>query len=199
MNIAATTARRLFSSARFPPFARISLFPVVKTAPITATCSPLTGFALHYRRMASTTTAAHHTDREVLPTEVVPTHYHLSLNPNLETFTYAGNVTVTLDVEKPTSQIVLNANELELHSASLKTRAGGTLEAKAIKVDEEKQEVTVEFGEELGRGKGAATLNISFSGILNDKMAGFYRSSYIDVKTGEKKWLATTQMGMVLS
>jgi len=199
MNIAATTARRLFSSrlsTLFPPFARIRLFPIVKTAPITATCSPVTPFALHYRRMA---TAAHHTDREVLPTDVVPTHYHLSLNPDLETFTYTGNVTVTLDVAKPTSQIVLNAHELELHSASLNTRASGTLEATAIKMDEEKQEVTVEFGEELGGGKGAATLNIAFSGILNDKMAGFYRSSYIDVKMGTKKWLATTQMGMVLS
>jgi len=148
--------------------------------------------------MASTTTTAGHPDREVLPTAAVPTHYHLSLIPNFETFKYAGNVAVTLDIEKPTSQIVLNAHELELHSASLKTKAGGTLEAKAMKVDEEKQEVAVEFGEELGMGKGAATLNIAFTGILNDKMAGFYRSSYIDVKTGEKKWLATTQMGMVL-
>jgi hypothetical protein len=34
---------------------------------------------------------------------------------------------------------------------------------------------------------------------LNDKMAGFYRSSYIDAKSGEKKWLATTQMGNVSS
>jgi aminopeptidase 2 len=62
-------------------------------------------------------------------------------------------------------------------------------------VDAEKQEATLEFGEELKAGKEAAQLRIEFTGVLNDKMAGFYRSSYIDVKSGEKKWLATTQMG----
>lgn len=141
--------------------------------------------------MASTS----HPDRQILPTNVVPTHYHLSLTPNFDTFKYAGTVSVTLDVEKPTSQIVLNVLELELHSASLKTKSG-TLEATGIKIDEEKQEATVQFEKEIDVGKAAATLKITFTGILNDKMAGFYRSSYVDVKTGLKKWLATTQMGM---
>ena len=97
-----------------------------------------------------------------------------------------------LDVAKPTSSIVLNAVGLELHSASL--QAGGKIvEAKKIDVDAENQIATLEFAEQLTE---KTTLKIDFTGILNDKMAGFYRSSYIDAKSGEKKWLATTQMGI---
>jgi aminopeptidase 2 len=73
------------------------------------------------------------------------------------------------------------------------------LKAQRINVDAEKQEATFEFGEELKAGKKAAELKIEFTGVLNDKMSGFYRSSYIDVKSGEKKWLATTQMGTPVS
>ena len=96
-----------------------------------------------------------------------------------------------LDVTKPTSSIVLNALELEFHSASVEA-GGKTVKAKKIDVDGEEQIATLEFGEEVTE---EATLKIDFTGILNDKMAGFYRSSYIDAKSGEKKWLATTQMG----
>jgi aminopeptidase 2 len=33
-------------------------------------------------------------DREVLPTNVKPTSYHLTLEPNLETFEYDGEVAI---------------------------------------------------------------------------------------------------------
>lgn len=133
-----------------------------------------------------------HPDREVLPTNVIPKHYRLSLTPDFSTFKYAGQVSVQLDVAKPTSSIVLNALELEFHSASVDV-GGKKVEAKKIDVDEEAQIATLEFGTEVTE---ETTLRIDFTGILNDKMAGFYRSSYIDAKSGGKKWLATTQMGM---
>jgi len=47
------------------------------------------------------------------------------------------------------------------------------------------------FGEELPAGS-KATLTIKYVGHLNDKMAGFYRSSYVE--NGETKYMATTQM-----
>ena len=139
-----------------------------------------------------------HPNREILPTNVIPTHYRLSLIPDLSTFKYEGKVAVKLDVTKPgTSSIILNALDLEFHSATLQTTHGVAIGSKNISVDEEKQIAILEFEKELDVGKDSTTLNIDFTGILNDKMAGFYRSSYIDAKSGEKKWLATTQMGIM--
>lgn len=51
-------------------------------------------------------------------------------------------------------------------------------------------EVSVE--EELAAGS-QAELHIYFNGEINDKMAGFYRSSYKDKTSGEKKFMAATQ------
>jgi aminopeptidase 2 len=138
-----------------------------------------------------------HPQREILPTNVVPTHYHISLTPDFSTFKYAGKVSVKLDIVKPTSSIVLNALDLEVHSASVDT-GSKSIAARKVSVDDETQIATLRFDEELKVAKDSTILNIDFTGILNDKMAGFYRSSYIDAKTGEKKWLATTQMGTIV-
>jgi aminopeptidase 2 len=139
-------------------------------------------------------TSTHHPQREILPTNVVPTHYKLHLTPDFSTFKFAGNLAVTLDVKKPTRSIVLNALELELKHVEVD--AGGKLvKSKTVSMDEEGQIATFDFEEELDVTDDQTTLKIEFTGVLNDKMAGFYRSSYIDKKTGEKKWLATTQMG----
>ncbi|CAJ0763078.1 15809_t:CDS:10 [Entrophospora sp. SA101] len=51
--------------------------------------------------------------------------------------------------------------------------------------------VTLTFQKEIIAGTKAA-LHIEFTGILNDKMTGFYRSSYVD-ESGNKRYLATTQ------
>lgn len=134
------------------------------------------------------------TEREILPTNVVPTHYRLSLTPDFVAFKFGGKVSVKLDVAQPTSSIVLNALDLELHSATV--YAGGkTIPSKKISVDQEKQIAILDFEDELKVAKDSTLLNIDFTGTLNDKMAGFYRSSYLDKVTNKKKWLATTQMG----
>ena len=133
--------------------------------------------------------------REILPTNVVPRHYKLSLTPDFNTFKYSGNVSVDIDVAEPTSSIILNALELDFHSASADVK-GETIQSKDIQVDEENQVATITFDQNLSVVNNETKLNIAFTGTLNDKMAGFYRSSYIDAQTGEKKWLATTQMGI---
>jgi puromycin-sensitive aminopeptidase len=59
-----------------------------------------------------------------LPKTVVPRRYDLSLTPDLTAFTFDGRETVTVDVKTETSEIVLNAVELEIHAATLSNRAG---------------------------------------------------------------------------
>ena len=51
----------------------------------------------------------------------------------------------------------------------------------------QKEEVLdIKLENELPSGS-QATLVIEFIGFINDKMAGFYRSSYVDSATGSKK------------
>src|SRR5271169_4173232 len=70
----------------------------------------------YFAHRAMSTTAS---DREILPSNVVPRHYRLSLTPDFNTFKYRGEVAVQLDVTQPTQSIILNALELDFHSAAV--------------------------------------------------------------------------------
>src|SRR5579859_5434955 len=165
------------------------------TAPIFQRPLSTSPFSYFTRKMATSAPITANPAREILPWNVVPKHYRLSLTPDFSTFKFAGTVKVDVDVVEATKSIVLNAVDLELHSATVQSK-GKEVKSTKIEVDEDKQTATLEFDQELSVAKDETTLKIEFTGELNDKMAGFYRSSYIDKQTGEKKWLATTQMGI---
>ena len=63
-------------------------------------------------------------------------------------------------------------------------------QASDIRYNEEAQTVTFDFREELPTGR--AKLELSFSGELNDRLHGFYRSTY-QPANGETRVLAATQ------
>jgi aminopeptidase N len=53
-----------------------------------------------------------------LPRNVLPVHYELRLEPDLEAFTFDGHVVVDLDVREQVSEIVLNTSEIDFVSVS---------------------------------------------------------------------------------
>lgn len=61
-----------------------------------------------------------------------------------------------------------------------------------VSYNKDAQVTTVKFKETIPAGS-KAQIKQTFTGSLNDNMAGFYRSSYKG-KNGEKKYIATTQM-----
>jgi puromycin-sensitive aminopeptidase len=124
-----------------------------------------------------------------LPATVTPERYEIRLTPDLTNWTFAGEETVSLKVREPVREIALNAAELELHSASLRLKGGRALPA-GITLDGENEQATFSFSETIE--PGACELRIEFSGILNDKLHGFYRSTYKDA-AGREKPLASTQ------
>ncbi|KAJ5759109.1 hypothetical protein N7520_006265 [Penicillium odoratum] len=129
--------------------------------------------------------------REVLPTNVKPVHYDLTLEPNFEKFTYEGSVLIDLQVTEDTDFISLNSNEIDIHSATVLSK-GAVVEAKPeISMNKDAQTATIKFKQALSAGSDAQ-LKLTFTGILNDNMAGFYRSSY--KHNGETKYIATSQM-----
>ncbi|HEY9778170.1 MAG TPA: M1 family metallopeptidase [Planktothrix sp.] len=125
-----------------------------------------------------------------LPRTVVPSKYEIRLEPDLVKFTFDGEETVDVTVAEPVKEIVLNALELEIFKATLTNAKGTTLEA-TIKLDAENERAHLNFKETIEAGSWK--LNITFKGILNDKLHGFYRSTYKDER-GNIKTLATTQM-----
>jgi aminopeptidase 2 len=94
-----------------------------------------------------------------------------------------------LAIVEDTTSISLNYLDLEFNSAQISQRSH--IQASAISTNKDKQVATVSFNKSLKAGS-EATLILIFTGILNDKMAGFYRSSF--KANGETKYIATTQM-----
>src|SRR5260370_42408441 len=58
-----------------------------------------------------------------LPKTVVPSHYAIELEPNLESLTLAGSEVVDLEVREPTARLTLNAVGMTLTAATLHNEA----------------------------------------------------------------------------
>ncbi|KAK0389115.1 hypothetical protein NLU13_2690 [Sarocladium strictum] len=130
--------------------------------------------------------------RDLLPANVVPRHYDLAIEPDLEKFTFGGSVTIDLDVVEETTKISLHTLELELSSVSVVCDGVKISVNPEIAYDEKEQASTFTLGSTLSKGS-KAKLEITFTGILNDKMAGFYRSTYTR-EDGSQGIMAVTQM-----
>ena len=124
-----------------------------------------------------------------LPTNVVPERYEIKLTPDLSTARFAGEEKVSIQVIQPVRQIIVNAAELEFQAVFIKG-LGGKLVQGNVALDSENEQAAFNFPEILNPGRWE--LQITFSGILNDKLHGFYRSTYKD-PNGQEKTLASTQ------
>ncbi len=127
----------------------------------------------------------------LIPSDVRPLGYDITLEPDFATFTFRGSESVQIEVSSPTNSITLNAIELDIQSCTVTPGGSETLSAEAISFNEEEETATFKFASQLPTG--TATLDIEFTGELNDKLRGFYRSSYIDID-GNERYMATTQM-----
>jgi puromycin-sensitive aminopeptidase len=123
-----------------------------------------------------------------LPRTVVPRRYDLLLEPDLGTAAFRGTVQIDVEVAEATDVVVLNAIELEVHEAGV--TQGGTAVAATVELDEEQERCTLRLPEALQ--PGPATVTLAFSGILNDKLHGFYRSTFKD-DAGAEHVIACTQ------
>ncbi len=124
----------------------------------------------------------------MLPNNVRPDRYALTLEPDLGRFTFAGRVIIDVEILRPTAIIVLNAAELEIESCRF-TSSGADM-CPETTLDEKAETAAFTFDSALPAGP--AKLEIAFTGEINDRLRGFYRSRYTDAQ-GEERYLATTQ------
>ena len=124
-----------------------------------------------------------------LPTTVVPSRYDIRLAPDLEAATFAGEETVAITVKEPVTEIVLNAAELAIQVASVQLADGAVVPGSAA-LDEAGERARLLFPSPIPVGEHRLT--ISFTGMLNDRLHGFYRSTYKD-PAGCSHTIAATQ------
>jgi puromycin-sensitive aminopeptidase len=124
-----------------------------------------------------------------LPRHVVPIRYDLRLEPDLTAARFAGQETITLTIHHSTSEIVLNAIELDITSAQIAVDSGSSEQA-TIALDAALERCHLTFATPLS--PGTCRLTMTFSGTLNDKLRGFYRSTYKDER-GATHSMAATQ------
>ncbi|XP_077524917.1 aminopeptidase N-like isoform X2 [Amblyomma americanum] len=127
-----------------------------------------------------------------LPRSLVPVHYDVELKPTLEgNFTFAGSVAILVKCATATSSVTLHVKDLNVSDVSVSEAAGSRMEHDKYDEDKSLQFLVISLKRPLAAGSNY-TIRMNFVGSLNDDLAGFYRSSYVDA-SGRKRWLAATQ------
>ncbi len=111
----------------------------------------------------------------LLPAHIIPSHYSIFLTPDLENFTFEGEEIITLEFDKPDIAITLHSAEIKISKAFIKV-PNSEIKTQRITYNKKDETVTLTFPKKISKGK--VNLHLKFTGILNDKMRGFYRSRY---------------------
>uniref|UniRef100_UPI00286D1B51 M1 family metallopeptidase n=1 Tax=Sphingomonas sp. TaxID=28214 RepID=UPI00286D1B51 len=113
-----------------------------------------------------------------LPRTAIPSHYAIEFTPHADTLTFDAKVGIDLKVIKPTHELVLNAADLKIASASLAAGQGQPLAAK-VSTDAEAQTATFDFGREIK--PGTYRLDIAYAGTINTQANGLFALDYTNV------------------
>ncbi len=97
-------------------------------------------------------------------------------------------MTISAQVFEATTEIVLNSIELAIRSATV--RQSETAKAATIDLDESTERLHLQVAAPIAMGD--VEIDIEFDGVLNDKLRGFYRSTFDD-DDGNAHTIATTQ------
>lgn len=130
-----------------------------------------------------------------LPSNVVPVHYDLEIKPNLEKFTFEGKVAVNLEIKDTTQKIILHSLDLAITKITFKESSGGILNLEDFQLNVDDETLTLNLPNALtapSEGKASGTLQMEFTGEINNTMKGFYRSKYF-TSSGEERHAAVTQ------
>jgi len=118
---------------------------------------------------------------------VIPINYEIMFEPLFHNFKFNGEEVITLNLSKPTNSIKIDAAELSIKESHI--IQGGKIISSESSLNEKDEKLTIKLAKKI---KGNAKLSIKFTGTLNDRLLGFYKSQYKDRK-GKTKYLATTQ------
>ena len=105
------------------------------------------------------------------------------LEPDLDNATFAGSVSIDVTAVDEVASIALNADELDI----------ALVRIDGAEVPFHLDAVAERLIIEAPLDPGNAVIDITFTGTLNDKLRGWYRSTFTD-SSGAERVIATTQM-----
>ena len=108
-----------------------------------------------------------------LPAGIAPSHYDLAFTVDLARARFDGVETIRVQVDQPTRTVVLHAIEITFREVTI--AAGSATQTAGVSLNEAQQTATLTVPNALP--KGPAEIRITYSGILNDKLRGFYLST----------------------
>ena len=128
-----------------------------------------------------------------LPRTVEPVTYRMEIEPDVASATFSGTVAIDVVVHETVEEIVLNAAELAVSDVEVlpRRRERGRLQRELRR---RARAGRLPAPSELP--PGPCTISCRFTGTLNDKLRGFYRSTYTG-PDGETQTIATTQFESV--
>lgn len=126
-----------------------------------------------------------------LPDTIAPLKYELEFSPNPAAGKFTGTANIELDFKKSGKSILLNGNELQISNAFLTDKDGSNKVPLQVSMDKKLERISFTTSKEITAGKHF--LRCDFKGELNDKLVGFYRSTFKD-SSGKVHYLSTTQM-----
>jgi len=106
-------------------------------------------------------------------TSYKPVNYKIQLEPDLANFTFAGTAEVLFEAHQVIEEIVLNLLEIAIWRCRV-LQNNDSVNC-AFNVDPAKEELRLALPRPMS---GNIRLKIDYQGLINDKMAGFYRSKY---------------------
>src|SRR5687767_7376428 len=115
---------------------------------------------------------------------VVPEHYTLWFAPDLAKETFRGRETIQAVVTQPTTSVTLHAADIQF--GEVRITSGGRTQTARVTTDPKAETATFTVPQRLA--EGPVTIAVTYTGILNDKLRGFYLS----VANGRR--YAVTQM-----
>jgi len=104
--------------------------------------------------------------------DVVPERYDLWFAPDFQTDTFRGRTSIEVTLDAATDAVTLHAAELAFGEVTVE--AGGRTQVAAVTLDAGAETVTLAVVEAIAAGP--ATLRFEYTGILNDRLRGFYLS-----------------------
>jgi len=116
-----------------------------------------------------------------LPQTVIPSHYRITLAPDLMAEKFAGDETIDVDVRQPSASITLNSAEIDIDEATV--TSGGRAQKAQVTLTPQDDTATLTVPDAVS---GPASIAIRFRGTLNDKLRGFYIS-----RTPRRKYAVT--------